>query len=85
MKFKLHSIDSGFCRIFYTTRNEHNERLIYCLQDDGRNMGVSLYRCSQDGEPSYKVKFKFDLKDNFEAPKGDTELEQNCKRYIENN
>jgi hypothetical protein len=82
-KFKLHSINTGYCRIYYTTKNDTNERLIYCIQQDGHNE-VNLYRCSKDGEPSHRVAFKLPLielfplfQDVYPVPKG------NEKKLIE--
>jgi hypothetical protein len=34
--FKIHFIDNGFCRINYTTKNAHGQRIYYCLQDEGK-------------------------------------------------
>jgi hypothetical protein len=89
MKFKLHSIDTGFCRVYYTTRNESNERIIYCIQDNGKE-GVELYRCSRDGEPSHPVKFKEPLqnilplfKNVYPIPEGnERRLIELCNEYI---
>ena len=83
MQFKIYSIDSGFARINYVTKNEAGQRLFYCLQDGGRFLGIQLFRCGQDGEPSHEVKLKIPLSQVFQIPKGDSDLELKCKQYIE--
>lgn len=86
MKFKLHSIDSGFCRIYYTTKNSEGQKIIYCLQDEGdRFGGVQLYRCSKEGEPEFITHFKEGIKaiDSMEKPMGETELEKRVRHWIE--
>jgi hypothetical protein len=90
MKYKIHSINPGFCRIHYVTRNDKNESLYYCLQDDGRGAdwanssnGIVLYRCSKDWEPSYPINFKLPARELMEIPTGDSELELKAKEWIE--
>jgi hypothetical protein len=81
-KFRLHSIDSGFCRIYFTTYGDHDQPLYYCAQDEGdRFGGVRFYRCSEDGEPEYEVTPKDWCA--VEVPKGDSELELRVKSFIE--
>jgi len=38
-KLKIHSIDNGFCRVMYYVKNNNNQTLYYCLQDEGANYG----------------------------------------------
>lgn len=53
--FSYHSMDPGFCRIYYTYTNAEKKKSVYCFQDEGdRFGGVKFYSCSQDGEPSYE-------------------------------
>lgn len=67
---KIHSIDSGFCRIYYKTNNQHGQKILYCLQDEGGSHGgIKLYRCTEEGEPSHEVSFKNDV--YFELPSDD--------------
>ncbi len=52
---RFHSTDEDHCRVYYTTRNKNNERLIYCLQQADNAGEIKFYRCSEDGEPSHEV------------------------------
>lgn len=88
MNFKIHSIDSDFFRVYYTTKNELGEKLLYCLQYDGERCGgVKLYRCTKEGEPSHPTPFKEGVraKDLMEVPMGDTRIENYVREWIENN
>lgn len=54
IKYKFHSEDRGFFRVFYTTPEG---RKLYCIQNDGR-FGAEkfgFYPCTRDGEPLYEV------------------------------
>lgn len=88
VKLKLHPYFenwTGHCQITYTAKNDHNETIVYCLQDNGEKFGgVRLMRCSQDGEPSHEVKFRKDVKALFEKPQGDSRLEKLIVSWIEN-
>lgn len=77
---------SGFCRIVYISKNDKNQKILYCLQDDGSRFGgVKLYRCSLDGEPSYEIKLKPNSGFEFEKPTGESGLEKLVKIWIEEN
>jgi hypothetical protein len=78
-KFKIHSVDSGLCRINYSTRNASNERLIYCIQQDTHD-SCKLFRSSRDGEPSYPVQFSHGIE--FELPSGDSTIERLAREFI---
>jgi hypothetical protein len=84
MKFKIHSTDHGFCRINYVTRNEKNERLYYCLQQSSHT-AVSLYRCTQDGEPSHEVTMLRPAIELFEKPSEAGKLEDMVRTWIDTN
>lgn len=75
--FKIIDINSGFCQITYSARNDKNERIFYGLQDNGEKFGgVRFMRCTQDCEPSYEVKsFKPDFVPSFEIPVIDAALD----------
>jgi hypothetical protein len=79
VQFKLHphwQRDTGHCQITYVSKNDRGQRLIYCLQDNGKAFGgIRLMRCTQEHEPSHEVKFT-QIKAIFEKPKGDSELEK---------
>lgn len=54
IKYKFHSEDNGFLRVFYTTPEG---RKLYCIQNDGR-FGAEkfgFYPCTREGEPLYEV------------------------------
>jgi len=78
-RFKLHSIDQGNCRIYYTTRNSTGQKLLYCLME---NHGIGLYRCSQDGEPDYEIPTPDATKHHFDIPTGDSQLENDVKTWV---
>jgi hypothetical protein len=82
--FKIEFINSGHCIVIYSSRNEHDEKIIYGLYDNGKQ-GVTFYRCSQDGEPMYEAKIKDGRTINIELPKGDSRLELLIRDYINNN
>lgn len=82
--FKIKSIDQGYCRILYETRNSSDEKIYYCLQEDYNDQPVNLYRCTQQPwcEPDYIVTIKKDAVLEFEIPTGDTQLENKVKEWI---
>lgn len=81
-KMTLHSVDNGFCRVYYNYVNSQGQKLLYCLQDEGENYGgVKCYRCSKDGEPDYTVTPKGVT---FEKPTGTTETEKAVLKYLDN-
>jgi len=78
--FWVHSVDNGFCRVNYVTRNPKGPRLFYCLQDEGNaHGGVICYRCSHDFEPSHAVEHPKIL---FEIPEGNSDIEQIVRDYL---
>lgn len=81
----IHSIDNGFCRVMYSAKNEDNQTVYYCLQDEGENYGgVILYRCTQDGEPDYPCRFDSGAGwDIFEVPQGDSDIEKVVRNFLE--
>lgn len=79
-KLTIHSVDNGFCRINYKAKNNNNETIYYCLQDEGAaHGGVLCYRSTQDMEPSHQVKGNREL---FEVPAGDSAIEKAVREYL---
>lgn len=79
---KIHSVDSGFCRVYYVFKNSAGETVLYCLQNDGRE-GVNFYSCTQSiGEPSHIVK-PDPLKVEFERPKIECSLTEAVNKWID--
>lgn len=85
--FKLHPSweqFTGHCQITYTTKNSLNQKLIYCLQDNGKAFGgIRLLRCTQDGEPSHDAHPKSKL--IFERPPITDELTKLVNEWIDLN
>ena len=81
---KLHSVDQGFCRINYVTKNADNRTIYYCIQEDscGTDPITTVYRCTQDGEPDYPVSFKGRLKELFPLAPGNTAMEHRINNFI---
>lgn len=87
IKFNLHphyENYTGHCQITYVSKNALNEKLIYCLQDNGQRFGgIRLMRCSQDGEPSHEVKLKDGTQVQFErVVKDEGKLGQLVNKWI---
>lgn len=88
-RYKLHEIDSGFCRIYYKVSGIKTGQVFYrCIQQEFENVFI-VYATSNDcfKEPSHEIKFKdgIKLKDLFELPEGNTALEIGIKNFILNN
>lgn len=77
--FKLHSIDSGFDRIYYQRKNKEGRDLLYCLQDSRE---IKLYRCSRDGEPDHELDADLVTPCTFDLPTGESELELSAIAWI---
>ena len=74
---KIHSIDSGFCRINYIAESG-GHKFHYCIQED---VGTFLcFRSSKDWEPDAEVIFR---PNDWEIPIGDSELEIRIRDFIE--
>ena len=43
--------EPGFCRVMY---RGSEDRVLYALQDDSP-LGLDMYECTKDGEPSWSV------------------------------
>jgi hypothetical protein len=87
--FKIKEIDQGFCRILYETKVSNEEKsysVWYCIQEDFKDV-CELYRCGLGPyfEPSHPVKFKEGIMVEVEVPKGQTQLENAVRAYIESN
>lgn len=87
LKFKLqkNQTHEGHCQINYYCKNDLNQMICYCLQDNGfLHGGVRLMRCSKDFEAAYEVHFNNNIICNFEKPKGDSKLELTIIDWIKN-
>ena len=84
--FKLYSVETGLCCIYYKTKNKNNVVLLYCLMND-TGQEIDLYRCTLDGEPDHKANLKQGLKfvDLFQLPTGYSDLEVLVRDFIRNN
>jgi hypothetical protein len=79
--FIIHHIDNGYCRVNYVAKNAANQKIYYCLQDEGTNYGgVVCYRCADsDFEPDYPITYG---RDRFEVPIGDSDIEVVIRKYL---
>ena len=75
--FKIHHIDTGFCRVNYKAINSDGQTIFYCLQDEGDE--VVCYRSSKDFEPDYQINYE---KHRFEVPTGNTDIEITVRKYL---
>lgn len=66
---KFHSLDSGFCRVYYQYINPKGDKFLYCMQPD-HDKTWRLYRCSMDGEPESAAQLK--SWEDIELPPGDS-------------
>lgn len=90
MKLLKFQSQIGHCQLTYTSRNDLGQKLIYCLQDQGKNFGgIRLMRCTKDGEPCNEVKFT-EVQAYFEKPQPEEydseyalELKRLCVDWIE--
>lgn len=84
---RIHSVDEGNCRVYYKTKNEKQETLLYCLMQKDNKGTVGCYRCSQDGEPDYELTLG-DLKNKvfhfppWDRQTGPSELVINVNKFI---
>lgn len=90
VKFKLHPYwmsHTGHCQITYSAKNDLDQKIVYCLQDNGEKFGgVRLMRCSEDGEPCHEIKIdSTKYIPVFEKPPGDSRLEKLVKEWINKN
>jgi len=82
--FKIVDVNQGHCQITYATRNPNNQRIFYCLQDNGKNFGgIRFMRCTQEGEPQNAATLHD--KSLLEIPAGDSKLEELCREWIKRN
>lgn len=81
--FKIVDIDQGYCRVLYEVKNNNEQKVYYCIQQESGSACV-FYRCTDSPwcEPSHPVKIKEGMTVELEAPTGDTELEQAVRHYI---
>ncbi len=77
-KLRIYDVNEGHCQVTYVTKNVHNERIFYCLQD---NWGIKPMRCTQDGEPQNEVRPNdWSL---WEIPQGDSKIEIKAREFLE--
>lgn len=62
MRLNLHSVDPGFCRVYY--RNEAGN--LYCFQLSW-DKNFDLFVCTREGEPSHVVSLAARTLDNLPA------------------
>lgn len=76
IKLNLHSIDNGFCRVYYRSGKD-----LLCYQE---SIGTSfaLYVCSRDGEPSYSIDHKPYLPGT-PSPEGESRVEGLFRSWLE--
>ena len=84
--FKIKDIDQGYCRVLYGIKNDDNQEVYYCIQEEYKNT-CKFYRCTLGPyyEPMYPANVKSGSEVLIEAPKGDSELEKAVRNYIEAN
>lgn len=79
---KITDVDNGFCRVNYVARNDDNQKVYYCIQNDGPPDGLNLYRCTDQPwrEPSH-IKKCTDW-NIFEIPTGDSAIEIEIRDFL---
>lgn len=67
-KFKYNFTDHGFCQVHFTIMNKLNQRIHYCLMEDGNK--VELYRTTGPDwyEADYRVEVAKEAILEFETP-----------------
>jgi hypothetical protein len=88
VKLKIVEVNPGFCQITYSCRNDQDQRIFYCLQDNGYGgkTQIRLLRATQEYEPDYEInKLKEGYYFEFEVPTGDSNIEAACREYIASN
>ncbi|RPI51860.1 MAG: hypothetical protein EHM49_06550 [Deltaproteobacteria bacterium] len=87
IKFKIHYIDEGFCRIVYQYINSIGQRIYYCLQDDGTfgRRDVHAYRCTPAPwfEPERQVKVETEDFYQWERPWGEDGIGKVVREFLE--
>jgi hypothetical protein len=85
--FNLEETNEGFCRVVFNVKNDKDEKIFYCFQDEGENAGgIQLYRCNIDPveggyEPAYKVKINAPIVFAIFDPKN--KLEEKVYHFID--
>lgn len=79
-RFKVFDVNEGHCQITYWTKNNFDQRIFYCLQD---NHGIRPMRCTQEGEPEHEVVIKnYSL---WDIPQGDSKIEIKARQFLQEN
>ena len=81
MLVKIISVDNGFCRVNYVAKNDADQNVYYCIQDEGNN-DVQFYRCTGQPwcEPNYTIKCSdWSI---IEIPTGDSEIEITVRDFL---
>lgn len=76
---KFHSIDSGFCRVYFQLKGSLS---LFCIQEDFKDC-FEFYNCSSDGEPIAPFKIKKELTIEIEYPKKDCFKFELIKNFID--
>jgi hypothetical protein len=82
--FKIKEVNRGFDRLVYQAKNDSDQIVYYCFQDD---FGITFYRCSDCDyfEPQRKIKLRNNnILKMFEIPSGDSEIENKVRQYLTN-
>lgn len=94
LQFFIFRVDTGFARIVWRTFNKNNERIYYCIQDQGNHEGKApigiprfeMMRCGQppECEPSHRVAHSgMPLAEMLELPNPHgSKLEQEIREWI---
>lgn len=80
-KLKYHSTEPGYCRVYFTWKNDKGQTIYYCAQDEGGG-NILFYRCSAQPwlEPDYEVKPKAHI---LSLSKGDTKVDKAVNEWVE--
>jgi len=75
---KIYSVDNGFCRVNYSVKNEENQTVYYCIQEEFDDVFV-CYRSTAEEEPQYKVVC---IKSIWEVPTGNSTIEKGVRKFL---
>lgn len=78
-RLTLHSVENGFCRVYYLEGSRKSHRLL-CYQE---SVGSSfeLYECTRDGEPSHTISHQ-DFINRTPLPEGSTATEKGLRKWL---
>lgn len=78
LNLKLHSVDNGYCRVYYRHDAEGDKRL-FCMQEEGKD-NFELLVCTDEGEPDYPM--RLDNIESIELPEGDSVVEVGLRSFL---